>query len=233
MDQYQNPINLPLPNDKEIADYIKVYNNSIALLEDPNNLTRANFDAYKHMQDEKLKKLKNALDSFPTNPNQSNNPIRSIKNLKTSVALNVEPYPNPEGQTVYPTNYIGNGASKYPNYLIYGNNGCLEYSKGDPSKKTAPSWGFKPCNANTYSSESNQRFNMQQINDMSTYNNAISNNNITYKINDSNSTIFGFYVVNPESDPSQCLQLNRDGLTIMPCNMDSSQRFKPYYHSIK
>ena len=74
---------------------------------------------------------------------------------------------------------------------------------------------------------------MQQVNNMAQYNALIVDpNNASYKITNPNSSIFGFYIVNPEGFGEQCLQLNGDGLSVMPCNMDSSQRFKPYYHSI-
>ena len=39
-------------------------------------------------------------------------------------------------------------------------------------------------------------------------------------------------VVNPETAADQCLMLNNDGLSIMPCNMTSEQRFKALYSTI-
>jgi len=143
----------------------------------------------------------------------------------------VEPYPDPASKTSLPSYYVGNGATTYPNYLIYTNNGCLQYKPSDNANKAAASWTVQPCNSNL----SGQRFNMQQVNNMTQYNALISNSNnanASYKISDPNSSIFGFYIVNPEGYDEQCLQLNGDGLSVMPCNMDSSQRFKPYYHSI-
>lgn len=232
-DLYQTPLYVPasgsVSGSAELDDYVSAYNKSIALLDDPNRMSQANFDAYIHLQDNKIAQLQSAISSFPTNAQQQNNPIRAIKNLKTSVGLNVEPYPDPATQTNLPSYYNGNGSSKYPNYLIYTNNGCLQYTHGDSSTKTAASYSVQPCNANL----AGQRFNMQQVNNMAQYNNIITDpNNASYKITDPNSSIFGFYVVNPEGYGEQCLQLNGDGLSVMPCNMDSSQRFKPYYHSI-
>jgi uncharacterized protein (DUF4415 family) len=227
---YQPPLYLPSNNLPELNDYISAYNKSIALLDDPNRITQANFDAYVHLQDNKIAQLQAAISSFPTNPQKQNNPIRSIKNFKTSVSLNLEPYPDPASQTNLPSYYVGNGAPRYPNYLIYANNGCLQYSPSDASNKEPAAWSVRPCNSNL----AGQRFNMQQINNMEQYNSLITNpNNASYKISEPNSSIFGFYVVNPEGYNEQCLQLNGDGLSVMPCNMDSSQRFKPYYHSIK
>ena len=227
---HQPPLYLPSSNSPEINDYMSAYNKSIALLDDPNRMTQANFDAYVHLQDNKIAQLQASISSFPTNPQQQSNPIRSIKNFKTSVSLNLEPYPDPASQKNLPSYYVGNGAPKYPNYLIYANNGCLQYSPSNVSNNTPAAWSVRPCNSNL----AGQRFNMQQINNMDQYNSLITNPNYaSYKISEPNSSIFGFYVVNPEGYSEQCLQLNGDGLSVMPCNMDSSQRFKPYYHSIK
>jgi hypothetical protein len=228
-DLYQAPIYVASTGNPEIDDYVSAYNKSIALLDDPNLMSQANFDAYIHLQDNKIAQLQSAIASFPTNPSNQNNPIRSIKNLKTSVGLNLEPYPDPATQTSLPTYYNGNGAPTYPNYLIYSNNGCIQYKPRDTANKEPASWDVRGCNSNL----AGQRFNIQQVSNMEKYNNLITDpNNASYKINDENSTIFGFYVVNPEGYNDQCLQLNGDGLSIMPCNMDSSQRFKTYYHPI-
>lgn len=234
VDLYQAPIYIPDNVSPELNDYVSTYNKSVALLDDPNRMSQANFDAYIHLQDDKIAKLQSAIALYPTNAPKQNNLIRSIKNLKTSTSLNVEPYPNPATQTSLPTYYAGNGAPTYPNYLIYTNNGCLQYSPGNntgnnTASKASASWTVQPCNSNL----SGQRFNMQQVNNMAQYNALILDpNNASYKITDPNSSIFGFYIVNPEGYGEQCLQLNGDGLSVMPCNMDSSQRFKQYYHSI-
>jgi hypothetical protein len=230
LDVYQKPLYIPPNSAPELDDYISAYNKSVALLDDPNRLSQANFDAYIHLQDNKIKQLQSAISSFPTNSTQQNNPFRSIKNLKTSQSLNLEPYPDPATQTNLPNYYVGNGASTYPNYLIYTNNGCLQYTPGDSTNKSSATWEVRHCNSNL----PEQRFNMQQVNNMDQYNAFITDsNNASYKITDPNSSIFGFYIVNPEGNGDQCLQFNGDGLSVMPCNMDSSQRFKPYYHSIK
>jgi hypothetical protein len=227
---YQKPQYIPPNGAPELDDYISAYNKSVALLDDPKLLSQANFDAYIHLQDNKITQLQSAISSFPTNSPQQNNPIRSIKNLKTSGSLNLEPYPDPATQTNLPNYYVGNGAPTYPNYLIYANNGCLQYAPSDDTSKSSATWTVRPCNSNL----SGQRFNMQQVNNMAQYNALITDpNSASYKITDPNSSIFGFYIVNPEGYGEQCLQLNGDGLSVMPCNMDSSQRFKPYYHSIK
>lgn len=228
-DPVQTPIRLPASATPELDDYINYYNKSVALLDDPNRFAQANFDAYIHMQDIKLNDLQDSIASFPTSPSTGNYQIKSIKNLKTSSLLNVEPYPDPRTQTSLPTSYRGNGAVNYPNYVIYGNNGCVQYSPQSSDGKTAAAWSFQPCNSNL----PGQRFNMQQINNLNNYNAKITNpDNLSYRISDPNSSVFGFYVVNPEGYTDQCLQLNQDGLSVMPCNMDSSQRFKPYYHNI-
>jgi hypothetical protein len=231
-DLYQKPMYISASSSPELNDYASAYNKSVALLDDPNRMSQANFDAYIHLQDNKIAKLQSAIASFPTNAPQQNNPIRSIKNLKTSASLNVEPYPDPATQTNLPNYYTGNGATTYPNYLIYTNNGCLQYAPppSNNASKGSASWSVQSCNSNL----SGQRFNMKQVNNMAQYNALITDpNSASYKITDPNSSIFGFYIVNPEGYGEQCLQLNGDGLSVMPCNMDSSQRFKPYYHSIK
>jgi hypothetical protein len=217
---YQPPIILPPSNIPEIKDYITAYNKAVSLLDDPNNLNQANFDAYIALQDKKIVDLQKAINSYPTKSNQLNKPIRAIKNLQTSTAINLEPFPD--------TN-TNNGSVSYPNYLIYGNNGCLQYTNGDSTLNSAATWEFQKCHAN----EAGQRFYLNKINNINDYNSKITDFNMqNYRITDPNSSIFGFYVVNPELDNSQCLQINQDGLSVMPCNMDSSQRFKPFYHNI-
>lgn len=188
-DLYQKPFYIYPNGSPELDDYISAYNKSIALLDDPNSLSQANFDAYIHLQDNKIAQLQSAIASFPTNSAQHNNPIRAIKNLKTSASLNVEPYPDPATQTNLPNYYVGNGATTYPNYLIYTNNGCLQYTPSDTASKAPASWSVRPCNSNL----SGQRFNMQQVNNMAQYNALITApNNASYKITEPNSSIFGF-----------------------------------------
>lgn len=212
-DYYTPPFYLANSNTPEVKDYINKYNQSIELLDDPNLLNKAQFDTYIHLQNKKINELQNVLSTFPTN-NAQLQPIKAIKNIKTSNSLNVEEYPNSQN---------GNGSTTYPNYLIYGNNGCLSYNA---SKNN---WAFKSCNAN----DSTQRFTITKINTKDDYNAKIINpKNQSYQIQDTNSVIMGFYSVNPETDNNQCLQLNTDGLSVMPCTMESSQRFKTLYHSV-
>ena len=74
---------------------------------------------------------------------------------------------------------------------------------------------------------------MQKINTVEEYNKKITDSKYNdYKIQDSKSVIMGFNVVNPETNANQCMMLNNDGLSVMPCNMSVEQRFKPFYHSI-
>jgi len=229
-DYYTPPFYLANTNTPEVKDYVDAYNKSVALLDDPEQANQAKFDTYIHLQNKKIADLQSAINSFPTQGNIQN-PIKAIKNLKTSSSLNVEEYPDPTNtNTKQPSTYIGNGASRYPNYLIYGNNGCLQYNKGTARNANEPStWSFQPCNSNL----AQQRFNMSKVNTMEDYNAKITDPaNKNYKIADTNSVIMGFYVVNPETDNNQCLTLNNDGLSVMPCNIDASQRFKPFYHSI-
>ena len=227
-DYYTPSFNLANTNTPELKDYVDAYNKSVALLDDPNQLNQAKFDTYIHLQNKKIAELENAINTFPTK-SAIQQPIKAIKNLKTSQSLNVEEYPDPTNtNSTQPRTYRGNGAPAYPNYLIYGNNGCLQYNKGKDAS-TADTWAFQPCNSNM----PEQRFNIAQINTMDDYNNKITDiTNQSYKIADTNSVIMGFYVVNPETANDQCLTLNPDGLSVMPCNIDASQRFKPFYHSI-
>ena len=231
-DYYTPPFYLANTNAPEVKDYVDAYNKSVALLDDPAQANQVKFDTYIHLQNKKVADLQSAINSFPTQGNIQN-PIKAIKNLKTSSSLNVEEYPDPANNTTnQPSTYVGNGASNYPNYLIYGNNGCLQYNKGTTTTtntKEPATWSFQPCNSNL----PQQRFNMKKINTLDDYNGKITDPaNQNYKIADTNSVIMGFYVVNPETDSDQCLTLNNDGLSVMPCNVDSSQRFKPFYHSI-
>lgn len=227
-DYYTPPFYLANTNTPEVKDYVDAYNKSVGLLDDPNLLNQAQFDTYIHLQNKKLNELRDALKTFPTNGNL-NNPVKAIKNLKTSASLNVEEYPDPTNKNNnQPASYKGNGATVYPNYLIYGNNGCLQYNKA-PNANTSATWAFKPCNSNL----PDQRFTMTKVQNKEDYNKKITEpNNKNYQIQDTNTVIFGFNSVNPETDPNQCLTLNNDGLSVMPCTMEPSQRFKQFYHSI-
>ena len=85
------------------------------------------------------------------------------------------------------------------------------------------------CNAN----EPKQQFKINKINNIDQYNNPITNtNNKNYKIQSDSLTKYGFYSVNPSIAYDQCLQLNNDGISVMPCTMNSSQRFTTNYHSV-
>ena len=233
---------LPKTNTDELNAYTDSYNNSIALLDDPNQLNKVAFDTYIYLQEKKLSNLKTDFDKLKTSMDSQKHaptPIKGLKSMHNSNILNVESYPNPNitqsqipGIT-NPTNvYSGNGAipSNYPNYLIYGNNGCLQFKQGDNTKTPieSSSFDFQSCNANN----NLQQFKVNRINNKIDYNSLISQKNSNYVINDESSTQFGFYVVNPMTDNKQCLQLNNDGLSIMPCTMEKSQRFKPTYHSV-
>ena len=225
------PQYFPKSNTPIIKDYIDAYNTSLALIDDPNQLNKVKFDAFIYIQNKKLDELQQTINSFPTNGNIIP-PIKSIKNVHISKTLNVE-YRDPNTNTNTNTTF-GNGSSTYPNYLIYGNNGCLQYNKSiikpntSNSEQLPASWSFKSCNSN----DPNQRFTMKKVNTLNEYNAEIKENNDRYKITDTNTVIMGFNVVQPETDPHQCLMLNNDGLSVMPCNMEPSQRFKQLSHSV-
>ena len=109
------------PNkDTEIYNYANIYNQNIALLDDPNKMNQQSFATYIHIQDKKINNLKKELkqleEHIQNNKTNKNN-IKSFKSMSNSKIINVELY-NDENK---------NNAVKYPNYLIYGNNGCLEY----------------------------------------------------------------------------------------------------------
>ena len=156
------------------------------------------------------------LDNLKAKAITSNaSPAKSIRCLNNSSILNLESYPDPDPS-------INN-----PKYLIYGNNGCLQYE--DKYEKNPNTWNFKPCDAN----KSKQQFKINKINTLKQYNDLITNpNNEKYKINDQSNIKLGFYTVNPKNNYDQCLQLNNDGVSVMPCNMDSSQKFSPNHHTV-
>ena len=225
-----NPIILAQSNYPEIKNYIDSYNASIALLNDPNDINKTNFNTYLYIQNQKLENLKTNLDKLSDNSkynsNKNNKPIKAFKSLNNSVILNTETYLDPTNSNN--TREIRNGDDdvEYPNYLIYGNNGCLEYKPASEKPTTAASWNFQACNANN----PNQIFYANQINNLKTYNEFIPDAN--NHINSFDNIKGGFYIVNPSTSKNQCLQLNNDGLTIMPCNLDVSQRFKPMLHNV-
>ena len=208
----------PLPTNKneELNDYVSSFNNGLALLDDPNQMTKVAFDAYLHIQDTKLAKLNEDLQDLKERASTSNaSPFKSIRSMKNSSILNLESYPDKDT------------TKNNPKYLIYGNNGCLQYE--NKYEEEPNTWNFKPCDAN----KAKQHFKINQINTLNQYNDPItSKNNEKYKIKNESNTKLGFYTVNPIDDSDQCLQLNNDGVSVMPCNMDSSQRFSANQHTV-
>jgi hypothetical protein len=214
LEGFTNP--LPTNSNQEINNYVKTFNNGLALLDDPNQMTKVAFDTYLHIQDKKLEKLNTDLDDLKERADKNIKPtIKSIRSMSNSAVLNLEPYPA-EDPTMNP-----------PKYLIYGNNGCLQYEnkhQDDPY-----TWNFKPCDAG----ETKQKFKINHIDTLQKYNEPITNPSYQkYKINDKSNTNLGFYTVNPNDDHDQCLQLNNDGVSVLPCNMDSAQKFSVNYHNV-
>ena len=229
-----NDIYIPQNSSNMLSSYINIYNKDLSLLDDPKNLNKTAFDTYIYIQNKKLNNLTSDITYLQTNAaNNVNTPIAPVKAMKSmynSQMINLEEYPEPSStNNNQSATYKGNGASSYPNYLIYGNRGCLEYSKGSPNVDA--SWDFKPCNSNNQK----QVFYNKQINNTNDYNTPITNSkNTGFLLNSDNSSLaqYGFYTVNPSIALDQCLQLNNDGLSVMPCTMESSQRFKPSYHTV-
>jgi len=223
---FTNPIEENKNN--EIDNYVKTFNNGLALLDDPNQMTKIAFDTYLHIQDNKLAKLNADLNNLKERATTSNaSPFKSIRSMNNSAILNLESYPctntDTDTDTVATTDIKKNNTK----YLIYGNNGCLQYE--NKYEKNPNTWNFKSCDAN----ESKQQFKINQINTLDQYNKPITNNsNQIYKINNENNIKLGFYTVNPNDSYDQCLQLNNDGVSVMPCNMDSTQRFSANYHTV-
>ena len=246
-----------------------IYDKSIALADDPNNYNQVAFDTYIHLQNNKINELQSNLNNITSQIGKTQAPlIKAFRNMANSQILNLEGYPDPTSpNNGQPSTYKGNDATNYPNYLIYGNNGCLSYNSltstpivmptltpstttnlntissnltdttipnstttqynfGQQPSSANGSWSFKSCNA----TDKQQQFYAKQINTITDYNTPITNlNNSNYILNSASSTNMGFYVINPINASDQCLQLNGDGLSVMPCNMDSNQRFKPMY----
>ena len=322
-----NPVNYP-----EVSDYANVYNQNVALLDDPSNMINASFNTYLNIQHKRIAGLRSQLNTLQNEIQSSKYTgmkIHAFKSMNNSQILNVEGYNGPginnnnnknnnnnnptttnnsnptttnnsnptatnnsnptatrnsnptitnsnnPNATNYTnptttnytnpttTNYTNptttsykksttnitlsnpfiydqqiNGASQYPNYLIYGNNGCLQYEESVDTKNTdaygnkkiiPATWSFKTCDAN----EPRQQFVSTKVNDLKTYNNFITNpNNASNKIRSINTTTFGFNVINPINNQDQCLQLNNDGLSVMPCSLDFEQRFRPIYNTV-
>ena len=283
-----NPVNYP-----EVSDYANVYNQNVALLDDPSNMINASFNTYLNIQHKRIAGLRSQLNTLQNEIQSSKYTgmkIHAFKSMNNSQILNVEGYNGPginnnnnknnnnnnptttknsnpittnnsnPTTTSNPTNPTTtsykksttnitlsnpfiydqqiNGASQYPNYLIYGNNGCLQYEESVDTKnadaygnkKIIPAtWSFKTCDAN----EPRQQFVSTKVNDLKTYNNFITNpNNASNKIRSINTTTFGFNVINPINNQDQCLQLNNDGLSVMPCSLDFEQRFRPIYNTV-
>ena len=343
-----NPVNYP-----EVSDYANVYNQNVALLDDPSNMINASFNTYLNIQHKRIAGLRSQLNTLQNEIQSSKYTgmkIHAFKSMNNSQILNVEGYNGPGinnnnnknnnnnnptttnnsnptttnnsnptatnnptttrnsprlltacDQSCGPTdpccrrrdgiannspftdikqnfnniptttnsnnptttNYTNptttsykksttnitlsnpfiydqqiNGASQYPNYLIYGNNGCLQYEESVDTKNTdaygnkkiiPATWSFKTCDAN----EPRQQFVSTKVNDLKTYNNFITNpNNASNKIRSINTTTFGFNVINPINNQDQCLQLNNDGLSVMPCSLDFEQRFRPIYNTV-
>ena len=201
-------------------------------------MTKVAFDTYKYIQDKKITNINSILDDLSSKQtSRTSLPIKGIKSLNNSKILNVETYPNPTATNHgMPTTYSGNNATQYPNYLIYGNSGCLEYiptptnTSPNTSNNNQEHYNFNSCNANNR----NQQFVINKIHNITNYNNAIPTlkpNNSNYQINDPSSVqYYGFSIINPSTDTNQCLQLNNDGLSVIPCTLETSQRFKELYN---
>ena len=213
-------------NFSEINKYSKTYNKNVALLDDPNNMTASAFNTYIYLQNKKLNNLRgelNTLQTYIQKNKTTKTDIKAFKSMNNSQMLNVELYKENNN----------NNSNIYPNYLIYGNNGCLQYepntSNNNSTNNKPPTWSFKSCDSN----EPKQQFISNKINSLETYNSYITNPlNKSSRITDSSNILFGFNVINPISSQDQCLQLNNDGLSVMPCTLDFSQRFKPSYTTV-
>jgi hypothetical protein len=224
---FTNP--LPTVNNQEIDNYVNTFNTGLSLLNDPNNMTKVAFDTYIHIQNKKLDTLSANLDILNSKASlNTNTQVKGLRSINNSAILNVEEYPDPKKTTPgQNSKYTGNGSPNYPNYLIYGNNGCLQYEKS--TTETPATWDFKSCNAK----DPRQQFTMNKITNLQQYNKPITSpNNKSYKINNESNVNFGFYTVTPNNVADQCLQLNNDGISVMPCNMDSSQRFGTNYNTV-
>lgn len=212
---YLNSNNFP-----DIKNYADEFNKNVALLDDPKNIKKQKFDTYIYMQNKKIKEMKEELIKLQTQVQKQSKlspDIKSFKNMNTSQSLNIELYNDNK-----PNNSI-----TYPNYLIYGNDGCLEYNKNNGTQ--SPQWNFKSCDSNN----KNQQFTSTKINNLETYNSFINSETNKDKIlKDSSSTMFNFNVINPVDEQDKCLQLNNDGLSVMPCSLDLSQRFRESYFTV-
>ena len=87
--------------------------------------------------------------------------FESFKSMNNSQSFNIELY-----NEVNPNN----SSNRSPNYLIYGNNGCLEYIKKNGNEMAE--WNFNSCDANN----KNQQFVSTTINNLETYNKEIFDN---------------------------------------------------------
>jgi len=212
------------PNkDTEIYNYANIYNQNIALLDDPNKMNQLSFNTYIHIQDKKINNLKKELKQLEEhiqNNKKSKNNIKSFKSMSNSQIINVELY-NDKNK---------NNGVKYPNYLIYGNNGCLEYDNKKKYENVSEpaTWKFNTCNSNN----PKQQFVSNKINNLETYNSHIDDNNKESILNDDSNIMFGFNIINPIDDDKKCVQLNNDGISVMPCNLKYDQRFKHSYNTV-
>jgi hypothetical protein len=250
----------------DVDTYVNTFNDSVALLDDPFNRNKYAFNMYLKLQDDKLDSMKNEIEEIeskilPDNVGQISNQIKSIKNIESSILLNVEEYThnglstskNPSPIVASPTNNNngnnGNNSDNCPTldntssnyYLIYGNHGCLSYNPANSNPvSTNPNqnsrnnlnnqqgsnkldYGFRPCNAN----DPAQKFYINKVPNVCTYNNLVSHD--LYKLKSSTSQKYGFNVVTPRSDSKKCLTTTAAGLTIQPCTLDNSQKFKQFY----
>jgi len=228
-ESFENQIKLPTNDNKELNIYVDSYNNAMALLDDPNQMNKVAFDTYIHIQNNKLKELDANINKLKKNiKSKVISPIKGIRSMHNSNILNVQEYSGPAPTTAINSDVVNNSNNaNYPYYLLYGNNGCLEYEPSD--KNISSSWNFKPCNSN----DTKQQFKLNKINNIEQYNKPITNSiNKNYKIKSDSTVNYGFYSVNPSNSFDQCLQLNNDGISVMPCSMNASQRFTTNYHSV-
>ena len=221
---FTDQITLPTNSNQELNIYVNSFNSAVALLDDPNQMNKVAFDTYIHIQEKKLRDLDVNIAKLEKNVKAKVvSPVKGIRSMNNSNIINVQEF-------AVPAATISNNSNvNYPYYLLYGNNGCLQYETPSSNKSVSSTWNFMSCNAN----EPKQQFKINKINNIDQYNNPITNtNNKNYKIQSDSLTKYGFYSVNPSIAYDQCLQLNNDGISVMPCTMNSSQRFTTNYHSV-
>jgi hypothetical protein len=216
-----NNINGELDNGISVNMYDKylttdTHDKIMGVINNTNADTRLSSRIIKDIHDYKLEKNINdinniyAQNSIPTKNNTPELP-KAFKNHDTSNIINIDYI-----KSSTPGNPV-NPNDKKP-FIIYANDGCLQYNVDANTLKTNLS--VAPCRATNI----NQQFFSDNIDNKEKYNSYFQGHQL-YNVSDSSIFNLGYYIVRPNNSDNNCIVFSESGLSVQPCDMSISQKF--------